>query len=592
MTFRRRTPITALDLDPTDLPDPSASSKGGVKWTDFMQSVRGLPNLYKKIATINGGTAARVRWLCLGDSYAQKLFAPASTVLYPMLGGDAGAFFSGSVNGTTINGTTGTVTAQTAAFDAWPSGLVDSFATGATRTYGRGGSTTMCDTIKVYYVKEPSAGTFKLQVDGADAAGFTNVSASGTLGQLGIATVSVARAAHNLTIVNLTGTVRIIGVGFEDSTVSGLVVINVAQGGIPMGGQSNSMTGQAAALANFQAFLADLTPDVMITENKENESYFAAALATLFATTAAGAPNMDVIGVGSPPLANLDSGQVLQNAQLKAACEAAGYIYWDSYLPFGSYAKMAALGLEGDGVHVSTTADQYRAMLMLRDLGVLDLYGRNPYQRQKLQSLEIGRALDTGTTPTAKIGTDSTFALDLNVDVVRSFVVRDKTGATVLLSIDTVTTANSFVPQKIRIGSSSNSCLNGDSASFMTVRRGDSTGNKAHFGARCFVSEITTLNNQSGTVSLDLAVAAVQVVNLTGNVTSLAFANSVTQGEDIEVHFVQDATGSRTLSGISGSIKLAGGSLTLTTTASKRDIIRFRSIGGSYYETSRSMNVG
>jgi hypothetical protein len=138
MTFKRTTPFTAVDLDPTDLPDPSASPKGGVKWTDFMQSVRGLPNLFKKIATINGGTAARVRWLTLGDSYSQKLFSPASDVLYPMLGGDAGGFFTSSVGGISVNATTGTVTAQTTAFDAWPSGLAESFATGATRTYGRG----------------------------------------------------------------------------------------------------------------------------------------------------------------------------------------------------------------------------------------------------------------------------------------------------------------------------------------------------------------------------------------------------------------------------------------------------------------------
>jgi hypothetical protein len=587
MTFRRTTPITALDLDPTDLPDASASSKGGVKQTDFLQSVKGLPNLYKKIATINGGTAARVRWLCLGDSYAQKLFSPASDVLYSMLGGDAGGFFTASVGGISVNATTGTVTGQTAAFDAWPSRLAESFATGATRTYGRGGSTTTCDTIKVYYVKEPSAGTFKLQVDGADAAGFTNVSASGTLGQLGIATITTTRATHNLTIVNLTGTVRIIGVGFEDSTVSGLVVINVSQGGIPMGGQTNSMTGQATSLANFQAFLADLTPDVMITENKEASSYYATALSTLFAITAAGAPNMDVIGVGSPPLAANDSDQVIQNAQLKAACEAAGYIYWDSYLPFKSYAKMAALGLEGDGVHVSTTADQYRALLMLRDLGILNFYGRNPHQRLKLLQLIIGQPKET--TPAAVVGTDA-FNLDLLIDLGRSLKLRNASG-TEFASFDPGAAA-CYVPQKVRIGSATGPSWNAENQGHVTLRRGDTTGSYAHLQARCFVAQITTLNNQSGTVTLDLVTGSVFVVNLTGNVTSLAFSNAVTAGEDIEVHFVQDATGSRTLAGISGSIKLSGGALTLTTTASKRDILRFRLSGGNYWETSRSMNVG
>ena len=289
-----------------------------------------------------------------------------------------------------------------------------------------GGSTTTCDTIKVYYVKEAGAGTFKLQVDGVDAVGFENVSAAGTLGQLGIATITTTQAAHTVKVVNLTGTVRIIGVGFEDSTVSGLVVINVAQGGIPMGGGTNSMTGQATALANFQAFLADLTPDVMITENKESSAYFATALSTLFATTAAGAPNMDVIGVGSPPLVTNDADQVIQNAQLKAACEAAGYVYWDSYLPFKSYAKMAALGFEGDGVHVSSAADQYRAMLMLRDLGVFNFYGRNSSQRQRLQHLLIGKPNDTGLT--ADIGTDNVFGYNLIVKLYQGLSLCDAAG--------------------------------------------------------------------------------------------------------------------------------------------------------------------
>jgi hypothetical protein len=48
MTFKRSTPITALDLDPSDLPDPSSSSKGGVKLgvypTDVAEPLA-VPNL-------------------------------------------------------------------------------------------------------------------------------------------------------------------------------------------------------------------------------------------------------------------------------------------------------------------------------------------------------------------------------------------------------------------------------------------------------------------------------------------------------------------------------------------------------------------
>lgn len=94
----------------------------------------------------------------------------------------------------------------------------------------------------------------------------------------------------------------------------------------------------------------------------------------------------------------------------------------------------------------------------------------------------------------------------------------------------------------------------------------------------------------SGAVSLNCAEASVFVLNLTGNITSFTLANLVL-GKEIEVHFVQDGTGSRTLGGVHSSVKLAGGSLTLTTTASKRDVVRFRTVGNTSVETGRSLNL-
>lgn len=99
--------------------------------------------------------------------------------------------------------------------------------------------------------------------------------------------------------------------------------------------------------------------------------------------------------------------------------------------------------------------------------------------------------------------------------------------------------------------------------------------------------------NVSGAVTVDLSAVGVQVLTLTGNVTSFAFSNPAGAREEIEVHFVQDGTGSRTLAGVNASIKWAGAAApTLSTTAGRRDIFRFRYIGGTYFEMSRSLNVG
>lgn len=84
---------------------------------------------------------------------------------------------------------------------------------------------------------------------------------------------------------------------------------------------------------------------------------------------------------------------------------------------------------------------------------------------------------------------------------------------------------------------------------------------------------------------------ALAILTLTNNLTSLTFAGGTTDGV-YELHLVQDATGSRTLSAPAAAIKWAGGAPTLTATASKRDIFRFRYDGTNWWEISRSMNVG
>lgn len=93
-------------------------------------------------------------------------------------------------------------------------------------------------------------------------------------------------------------------------------------------------------------------------------------------------------------------------------------------------------------------------------------------------------------------------------------------------------------------------------------------------------------------MSLAFGTASLQRVTLTGNITSLGFSD-VSADTMYEVHFIQDATGSRTLAGVDAKVKWAGGvTPTLSTGANKRDVFRFRSDGTNLYEISRSMNVG
>ena len=328
-----------------------------------------MGNFYKKLYTQKTGQA-HVKWLTFGDSYAQLIYTQIGTPLSRVAGGFiAGAYFNGTYAGVTGNAVSGSVTENVSDFDGWVTGLTTTIGAGGSKTYGFGGSTIPATTIKVYYIKEPSAGTFKVQVNGVDATGYTNVSAVGTLGTLGVITITQAKTTCNWAVVGLTGSVRIIGAGFEDSSGSGLITVNVAQGGIPLGGGINSVTGQATALQNFNSFLADVQPTVMSFEMKENSSYYATALSTLFTGINTNLANTDVLLIGSPPIAVGDADQVIQNTQLESAATTFGYKYYDTYSLFKNYATLVALGWQGDGTHITIEANQYRGNMMFKYLG-------------------------------------------------------------------------------------------------------------------------------------------------------------------------------------------------------------------------------
>ncbi len=325
-----------------------------------------LGNFYNKIYAQKTGIAS-VKWLTFGDSYAQTIYKEIAPILQRMSGNNvSGAYFSGNTNGISNNATSGSVVDNTTDFQSWVTGLTTTFSGGATRTYGAIGGAIYTTKIKLYYVIEPGGGTFKFQVNGVDATGYTNVSTAGALGTLGVVTINQARTLCDWKVVNLTGTVKIIGTGYEDSTVSGLTTINVSQGGIPL----NNAVSYASAMSNFNSFLADVQPTVFSFEMKEDSSYYATALNSFYTAINTNLASTDVINIGSTPIAVNDADQVIQNAQLETASAAFGHKYYDTYKIFKSYANLVSLGWNGDGTHVTAEANQYRGKLMLQDLGI------------------------------------------------------------------------------------------------------------------------------------------------------------------------------------------------------------------------------
>jgi hypothetical protein len=556
--------------------------------------------------TSGSATAQQLRWCGLGDSIAdfkmRFLYGPLDRAYG---GGTPGASISTGSSGTgwsiigiTNNGDTGTVNSRLADFDAWFSGLTQHFTTGATRTYGIAGVSAYWDTAKVYYVTGNTAqdgGTFKIQVEGVDETGFTSVATTaGTVG-MGIATITKGSVLQRaLKVVNLTGNIRIIGVAFTNSTNGGLIYSSVSQGGLPLDSAVSTATGRA----NLSAYLTDFNPNIVSLECKESSTYMAAAVATLFDLIKTAVPNATVIAVGTTPISSNDADQVIQNTQLKAAADSRGFIYWDGYTPVKDYATLNALGWAGDGTHVDDKANAFLSGLMAEDLNLLTPFGLTAGRDFNAGAGRVRNRLNLGGIDqvgggksNAAFSTVGNSGLDLDLFLKRTMRVTSEgvglNGSSWVFQPDNA--QDQQIPFGTRVGTTGPYLQAYGSILQVSSARGG--GTLLDLKARALVQGYVNVGAVSGAVTLDLSTGSIFSLDLTGNITSLTFSNPGTTGQTIEVHFIQDATGSRTLAGVNGAIKFAGGSLVLTTTASKRDVLTF-TYTGQYVETSRSMSVG
>lgn len=553
-----------------------------------------LRALTAKAAQIASGTTARAKWVTMFDSMAQakaQHFLPRLARIFGG-GGDqwsvVGTGAPATYGGSTINASSG-VTQVTNDYGVWPSGFTFSLGTGATQTWGRGGVGAVCNSIKLYYVIAPSAGTFKVQVDGVDAVGFTNVSADGAAG-LGVITLTPALGQHTLTIVNLTGTVKVLFPVFENTSVSGLVVLNVSQGGAPL----DTATNTPAALSRFGAFLADQQVDVISFEAKEASSYYATALGKLLTAIRAAVPAADFLGIGSTPVVANDADQVTQNSQLRAACAAFGGVYWDGYTPVVNYATMVAYGWQGDGTHPDDKAQMFLAGKLMDDLGIADFVGL-PEPRSIAST--IARVRDR-----IRLGNEDVPVLDiiqsvLDVSLKQGRVLNfTKADGTVYAAFDSRDNSGnpSSLPSAVGVGVGK-AGLVAPSASLLAARRlasGNMNG-QADFQARSIVKQTAsiTVSAVSGAVTLDLNTGSAFTITMDANITSLTMTNAVAQGQEVTVHFVQDATGGRTIAGVNNIIRPAGGTFALTATAGKIDTYEFViGPGSTLQEMGRALN--
>ena len=102
--------------------------------------------------------------------------------------------------------------------------------------------------------------------------------------------------------------------------------------------------------------------------------------------------------------------------------------------------------------------------------------------------------------------------------------------------------------------------------------------------------------NASGQVLFRADSCDVHVVTMVGNVTGWYISPARRAWQEIEIHFVQDATGGRTIGAplVSPSWVRLAAPWVATAGPGRRDILRLRTDfqGTTWFETGRSLNVG
>jgi hypothetical protein len=564
-----------------------------------------------KISQIEKGVVTQLGWCVTGTSVADMLWNEYASDLMRLAGGYAGAVLhtgtgnSGSPRGAAGIGTVtqaGTIT-QSSGNDAavWP-GPTTTLGASAVITYGVGGATTTYDHADVLYIG--GTGVFSVKVAAGSA---VNVDTSTIpAGQLGIYSATVpGRANQAFTVTRVSGSPKLVGVvggnvGLWDSTVSGVIVYGIRGDGLTYA----DLTTQA--WDNYQAFLAHYKPD-MVTWEAKGGQWVEADLTELLSRTQAATASSDVLLLGSTPDnggAIPGGGSGVNQAAYNALADTVARTFtpalnvgtWDGLAPMQSWANVVALDAasvavgataldwKGDGVHLGWRTQAYRAALFVRDIGLWGMF------RDKVAAHLGGfDRLAVGVSPGAPLAVveGDNFDLDAYLRLKRWLVITDAAGTTPFMRIDP-TSGTSFLPEGVRIGTTTGPRLVHLSNDVAGINLGGSDA-PADWRVRSLSAAPVTLTG-SGDIDLDLDLGSVFLVTLTGNVTKWAFLHPGQSGQAIEVHFIQDGTGGRTIptSGYGaglGSINLRSG-FSPSSGANGRTVIPLRQFGGGYYQVA------
>lgn len=334
-----------------------------------------LRQMLTKIASIAVAGPAQLRVMQGGDSVAGHIIAGTVTRLKTALGVVG---FSTCLGQSNYGSLTQTVTgdcnllATNTDFTRFAHGSYVDLGVGGTLRVGKGGAGQYATELKLLYVIEPGAGTFKVETEtgGVYTVQAASVNAAGAVG-LGVLTYTLAAASYTIRATGLTGRVKLVGASLIDKGHSGVVEQYFGVGGW-------NLTPSAVALspgvvdtpdAIMVPWFAAMAPDIFMWESKDAVIAFEQQFDRILGWVQDSNPLVDLLAIGSTPIVE-DNLQIACNVAIQAAVTARNGVYWDAHEVEIDYDTALAYGwMNGvDLVHQTTIGNEFQTALFWHEL--------------------------------------------------------------------------------------------------------------------------------------------------------------------------------------------------------------------------------
>lgn len=369
----------------------------------------------------------QIKLLSMGDSLKDRQHVHLVWNLDRRLGGTIGGWVNsanvnvgGSAGSDTFTDNLVSVTSVTNGWDYTPSGNYFLVADGGSYRQTYAGVNLNYTTLKVFYIKEPGAGTLTVSNNGSSVA---TANASSLTTELGVLTHTKA-AGQTATVLSASGgPVRVWFTHFTNGNAGVDFYQAFGAGGI----NPAQMLQTATTRAVLQAALVEVNPDLISVEMDDDfgGGLYDTQLTQLFSILDAGAASSDKLFIGPQPRAASDATRKLSNERIRREIFARGgpYLFYDTYRIMGTYAEMLAVFGSDDGVHPSNAAAAFGAAALFNVLGFetsVTGYSPAPVKTPDVASRLFRETVIQGGISELKFSTDATFGYDWTISVPRA----------------------------------------------------------------------------------------------------------------------------------------------------------------------------